>query len=331
MRLSFAFILLLFVCCSVSVMGAEKIKGISFVGSSEPIDSTDVKPIIDINANWVTLMPYGFRQNGGEVSFNTKWQWWGEKDFGVIETIRLCQAKGLKIMLKPQIYIHNKYTGDYKCESESDWQIFENSYRKFILHFSEIASAYNVDLFCLGTEWRDFIKKRASFWMTLIGDVKNNYSGQLTYAANWDDYQKVPFWSELDFIGVNGYFPVSLNKNPGLNEIKKGWQIHAESLGEFAEKQNQKIFFTEIGYRSMIGATVQPWEFNTRSKSSESIQTKAYKALFDVLWDKDWFAGMFIWKWYHNHSKQGGNGTFGFTPQNKPAQELIKKFWGSQD
>jgi len=36
---------------------------------------------------------------------------------------------------------------------------------------------------------------------------------------------------------------------------------------------------------------------------------------------------MFIWKWYHNHDKRGGDGDIDFTPQNKPAAETIQLFW----
>ena len=56
------------------LFAAEKIKGISFVGSSEPIDSLDVQPIVDVNANWVTLMPYGFIGGDQRIKYNSKWQ-----------------------------------------------------------------------------------------------------------------------------------------------------------------------------------------------------------------------------------------------------------------
>lgn len=324
-------LLIIIIIVSAPVFAAEKIKGISFVGSSEPIDSLDVQPIVDVNANWVTLMPYGFIGGDQRIKYNSKWQWWGEKDIGVIETIKLCRARGLKIMLKPQIWIMNGYTGDFKCSNNDQWEVFEKSYRDFILHFAKLAHLHRVDLFCIGTEWRDFIQARSTFWNKLVNEVDSEYEGALTYAANWDDYQKVPFWSALDYIGVNGYFPVSLSKNPAVSEIRKGWTIHSEALRKSAKEHNKKIIFTEVGYRSMEGSTISPWEHNTRKKASLDIQSRAYRAMFDVVWEKDWFAGMFIWKWFHNHKEQGGKGTVGYTPQNKPAQEVIQKFWASHE
>ena len=29
-------------------------------------------------------------------------------------------------------------------------------------------------------------------------------SRSLTYSANWDHFQHVPFWNALDFIGISG-------------------------------------------------------------------------------------------------------------------------------
>jgi len=149
-----------------------KIKGLSFVGSSSPIDNEDVAPIITMNANWVTLMPYGFVGKNGMVTYNSKWQWWGEKEEGVQETIELCKSAGLKIMLKPQIWMMSAYTGDYKLSNEEEWDKFEKSYAAFIFSFLEIAMTYDVDMFCIGTEWREFVKARPEFWNGLIKKAK---------------------------------------------------------------------------------------------------------------------------------------------------------------
>lgn len=305
----------------------EKMKGISFVASSKPIVSEDVTPIVAVNANWVTIMPYGFVGENGRVQYNSKWQWWGETSVGVEETIMLCQQKNLKIMLKPQIWMANAYTGDYNLTNEKDWLTFEESYAEFITTFAKIAEKTNVELFCIGTEWREFIAKRKKFWNSFIDSIKDSFSGKLTYAANWDDYAAVPFWDKMDYIGVNGYFPISYSKKPVLKELVAGWNVHKPLLASFSKKKDKKIIFTEIGYRSIDGATIKPWEHGNSARFNAGIQRDAFKALFTTLWDEDWFEGVFIWKWYHNHKTQGGSGDIDFTPQNKPAEIYISNFW----
>jgi hypothetical protein len=47
--------------------------------------------------------------------------------------------------------------------------------------------------------------------------------GKLTYAANWDKYDQVSFWDELDFIEIQAYFPLTAQTSPTAEEIKKGW------------------------------------------------------------------------------------------------------------
>jgi hypothetical protein len=58
-------------------------------------------------------------------------------------------------------------------------------------------------------------------------------------------------------------------------------------------------------------------------------QLNATCALFDEFWKEDWFAGGFIWKWFHNYEESGGENDNQFTPQNKPVEEMIRTYYGS--
>ena len=57
-------------------------------------------------------------------------------------------------------------------------------------------------------------------------------------------------------------------------------------------------------------------------------QVNATDALFDEFWNEDWFAGGFLWKWFHEHDEVGGVTDSQFTPQNKPVEETVRKFYG---
>jgi len=92
-----------------------------------------------------------------------------------------------------------------------------------------------------------------------------------------------------------------------------------------SDKHNKPILFTEFGYRSVDYTGKEPWK-SDRNMTSVNLeaQTNATKALFKEFWKEDWFAGGFIWKWHHNHSKVGGENNHRFTPQNKPVEDVIK-------
>jgi len=115
-------------------------------------------------------------------------------------------------------------------------------------------------------EERDLLNSK---WKALIGQARKQYSGQITLAANFDNYQEVDFWGNLDFIGINAYFPLrSLNnENYELDSIRaelvEGWIGVLDSIEAFKQKKeldHQQIFFTEIGYTSKADCTINPWQ-----------------------------------------------------------------------
>ena len=93
--------------------------------------------------------------------------------------------------------------------SEADWTRLEASYTKFILTYAKLAQETKVDILCIGTELERFVMSRPDYWCGLIERIRKIYNGKLTYAANWDEYKRTPFWDMLDYIGIDAYFPLS--------------------------------------------------------------------------------------------------------------------------
>ncbi|MEM9001120.1 MAG: glycoside hydrolase [Bacteroidota bacterium] len=315
-----------------SQMG-EKINGISFVGSRDKVSQINVDPVVAVNANYAAVMPFGFARSlsSPEIVFDTDRQWYGETKKGARQYIELLQKNNIKVMLKPQIWIwRGEFTGDMKMESEEDWKALEASYSKFALAYAELAEATNADIYCIGTELEEFVKNRPKFWMKLIEDIKKIYNGKLTYAANWDEYPRTPFWKNLDFIGVDAYFPLSEEKFPTLEELKSGWQPWKSKLAELSSTVGAPILFTEFGYRSMDYTAKKPWlvDRNEMDVNLEA-QADATQAIFEEFWQERWFAGGFVWKWFIHHDRSGGAADNRFTPQNKPAETVIRNYYGA--
>ncbi len=311
-----------------------KINGISFVGSPEAIDSTHTVPVVDINANWVCVMPFGFVRSTSQpnIVYNVPRQWWGERKDGAQETITLFQRKGLKVMLKPQLWIwHGEFTGHLVMNSEEDWKKLEKDYTTFIMDYATLAQETEVDLFCIGTELHNFVKARPSFWKQLISEIRSCYQGKITYAENWDSYGKVPFWEYLDYIGVNAYFPLSESDTPKIEELQSAWEPIEQGLRAMAVQWDRPILFTEYGYRSMDYTAKEPWNSERQGRTVNlKAQENALATIYDRFWEEEWFAGGFLWKWFHNHDSAGGTDNTRFTPQNKPAEDLIRDFYGRQ-
>jgi hypothetical protein len=105
-------------------------------------------------------------------------------------------------------------------------------------------------------------------WIRLIGRVREDYAGKLTYAANFDHYQNVGFWSQLDLIGINSYFSLREGVDRELKSSEKlalfidRWREIFADLDRFQASQGVShlpLLFTEIGYTFRQHATVEPW------------------------------------------------------------------------
>ena len=327
---------LLILLCIVTSCAAqpEKINGLSFVASPVPIDESHTNPVVNVGANYAAIMPFGFIRNleHPSITHNTDRQWFGETRAGAKQYIEQLRKKKIKIMIKPQIWVwHGEFTGYIKMSNEADWKTLEDAYTNFILEYAELAKEVNAEIFCIGTELENFVKERPEYWHNLIKKIKTIYKGQLTYAANWDEFKRTPFWGALDYIGVDAYFPVSDQKTPTVEACRAGWKSHKAVIKSISETHNKPILFTEYGYRSMDFTGKEPWESDhTITSLNFEGQTNATRALFEEFWSEEWFAGGFIWKWFHDYEKSGGDKDNQFTPQNKPVETLMQSFYKSE-
>ena len=329
---TFKLLLVLIVIFQSHIAKGQKINGISFVASHSAIDTKHVQPVLAVNGNYVALMPFGFIRElkNPNVQYNSKRQWFGETRKGLKHYATEFKKSKVKVMVKPQILVSRAlYNGYIKMDSEENWNILEKSYEKFIMDYADIAQKMKADILCIGTELEKFVAQRPKYWTKLIIKIKKVYKGKLTYAANWDEFKRVPFWKQLDYIGVDAYFPLSDKKTPTVAEFEDGWRPHKKEIKKIQQQYKKPVLFTEYGYRSVDYTGKKPWESNQIKGSVNLVaQKNATQAIYNQFWKEDWFAGGFIWKWFHNHADVGGRDNNRFTPQNKPTEILIKKLYG---
>ncbi len=319
--------LLLYACHSK----AQKINGISFVASKDSITSLQMGPLLKTNANYVALMPFGFIRevSSPTIQFNVNRQWFGERKEGIKQYAKVIRHSGLKIMIKPQIWVwKGEFTGHILMDTEDQWKALEDSYSSFILLYAKVAQEINAELFCLGTELEKFVINRPHFWTSLIKEVKKVYGGKITYAANWDEYKRIPFWNQLDYIGIDAYFPLSDLKSPSIIDFELGWQGHKNEIKKVQTQFQKPILFTEFGYRSIDYTGEKPWDSKRVSgQVNLEAQKNGFQAIYNQFWNEDWFAGGFLWKWFYRHDEVGGLENNRFTPQNKPVELLIQQLY----
>ncbi|QTN39388.1 glycoside hydrolase [Cryomorphaceae bacterium] len=307
----------------------KKIHGVSWVASGSKPTADVMKSVEEASVNWLCLMPYGFSSNDDpNLRFNSERQWVGETSEGIRHCTSMAHDLGYSVAIKPHIWLFNgAYTGHWSFDTEEDWATLEASYTKYIITFAEIAEDEGAELFILGTELEKFVEQRPDYWFDLIDSVRAVYSGMVTYAANWDEYDHVPFWKELDYIGIDAYFPLTDNPKATAEKIRKIWLKQYAVIDGFANEVERPVLFTEYGYRSVYGGFTEPWDSSRRKEYDIATQLNGYIGLYNAVWQQKSFAGGFLWKWFDRPESAGGTGHTGFTPQNKPSLEVIRDYF----
>jgi len=297
-----------------------------------------VEDLVKINVEWVAVIPFLDQKDEqtNEVDTRETYHQWSRRDSLFIKTISKLHDKGIHVQLKPHLWLQSGWRSNIHFETKGDWDIWFQSYRINILHYAKMAQETGVELFCVGTELKTSILKQPELWEELISEIKTIYDGQLTYAANWDgDYQAISFWDQMDYIGIQAYFPLTNTKNPDLETIKKGWDVHINLLKGLFKKHQKPILFTEVGYKSESSSTIRPWEWNNglailHQEKSDRTQVLAYEALFQKLWKQEWFAGMYIWQWNTQSNPESTYESLNFSPRFKPAENVIAKWFAKK-
>ena len=286
-----------------------KMKGICWVGG-DSIGVHNILQATQIGVNWISQTPFGW-MNGHDspiVVGNTERAWWGEADRGIRHTSRLAQAAGVKTMLKPHIWLRrsgDKWRSDIAMSSDEEWDEWFASYQEWILHYARLAQELDIAALCIGTELHHTTKYHPDRCRLIIVEIRKVYKGQLTYAANWyREYEDIKFWDQLDYIGIQAYFPLSTKNNPSKQDLVKAWKKHSKSIHRISTKYRKKVILTEIGYTNTAAAATEPWvwpqDLSEGVEISDATQSRCYEALFESLWHEEWISGIFIWKWFHS-------------------------------
>ncbi|MFH1784756.1 MAG: hypothetical protein ABH868_07725 [bacterium] len=260
-------------------------------------------------------------------------------DVAIAHAIDKAHELGMNVMMKMHIDVEDgTWRGDI---TPSDTNAWFNSYNTAIVHYAQIAQAHYQpgDVVCVGTELRSMSRDYDSNWTAIINNLQLSFSGELTYAANWDEYTDVSFWDELDYAGIDAYFALSDLQDPSLQNLLDGWLYYdgnaryvngprqwVNEIEAWQSSINKPVIFTEIGYRSKDQAAMEPWDWENGAVYNGELQARCYEAAFLTFKDRTWFKGLFFWSWFTGPDA-GHFGETLYTPQNKPAENTLTIYY----
>lgn len=332
-------------CCAQTSRPSvsAKIKGMHIFARHDQIDH-GLEQLGKANVEHVAFVPYAWQEtpHTTEIRHSKKdslGQWTRRDSAFILQSLE-ADSFGIKSIMKPHIWMRNAGSDEWRnaiqFDTEAEWETWQSNYRNMILHYAEMAESLKMPLMCLGVELRSTVQQREAFWRSLIADVRQVYSGKLTYGGNWwEEYKEVPFWDALDYIGIQAYFPLTDGQNSSLEKIKAGWQKHKASIEKLAKRYNKPVLFTEVGYLNTTDNTNKPWVWPEAVNAeaveiSDLAQAQAYEAFFQTFWKEDWFAGVIFWQWRINrqdYTPRRRQSRFSFSPQNRPAENVIRDWF----
>jgi hypothetical protein len=254
-------------------------------------------------------------------------------DGSVTRLIRVAQAMGFHVFLNPFV---NSFQG-------SGWQAlfaprsvpaWFQSYDRYLVHYARLAQQDHVALFSIGDEFDslDDVPAYRPYWLHAIALARRYYHGPIVYGADYTHYQRVTFWSALDAVGIDAYFPLASSSSPTLSQLEARWRQIAAQIEAWRVRSglSQKPFIiTELGYPSEDTAAEQPGTWYPREPVNLRLQQLCYEATLQTIYREPWVQGIF-WFWWANPSNpdwQGGPDDNGYTPRGKPAEITLRRYF----
>lgn len=280
--------------------------------------ASSLEKLAECGGDAVAFVPTWFMENPGSSTIH-------RTDLTVDDTllsgaVLIAEDLGFKVMLKPHVDVE---TGEWRgFISPGDADSWFSSYLGMILHYADICESCNVERLCIGTELTSM--SGMPHWKPLIDSVRAHFRGELTFAADWNGINKVKFWDELDYAGIDFYSPLASREGEGPEVYLENISDWFDRLDDFASSINKPMIVTEIGFRSTRKAALEPWEWQENAPVDEAVQADCYRSVLESFPQKSWLAGIYFWMWEDNVDSISATG---YSPRGKSAEQILREYW----
>lgn len=274
-----------------------------------------------VGVNWIAIHPYAWVERNGAVN------WRPAATTGYLERATvLSKDAEMRLFWKPHLGYWGsfRWRGDIGFGDDDDaWRRFFDGYRKFIVDQARFAQASGAEILAVGVEY-DQTMQHESEWRRIIQDVRGVYHGAITYAANWDQLDRVPFWDALDLIGVHAYFPLADEKDPDRESLARGWDQPLAQLAMLSKEFRKPVVFAEIGYNRSASAASEPWDFDVEdSPAHRALRQRLMEVAIQRAEAAPFVRGMFWWKWMPGPTHHRRN----FSMRDPEALAVLRQTW----
>ncbi|HMI94580.1 MAG TPA: hypothetical protein VK509_24570 [Polyangiales bacterium] len=289
--------------------------------------------LVRLGANAISITPFGriWSLQSTEILFDFEAPY-PENRAAIGEMIAQAKARGLRVLLIPHLWVETGgWRGEIDPGSEEGWLRYQDAYRRFVLAWAKDAQRYGADAFSIGVECKSWSGRFGGYWSGLIAELRSVFAGRLTYSANWDEAEDVAFWDQLDWVGVNAFYPLAHADNASDEEYRRNAELALERLRELSESVQKPVVMVEIGYTTRANAAVQPWLWPDTMQNvivDEREQARALAALAGAAASHEFVRGLFVWRYYSNLDDVSQEAIWGFSPHGKLAEPVLERIFG---
>lgn len=297
-------------------------------GYGTPYSDALLDELVRLGANAISITPFGrlWSLSSTEIAMDFEAPYESNRQ-AIRRMIAQAKARGLAVLLIPHLWIETRgWRGEIDPGSEAGWRRYQESYRRFVLRWARDAEAFGADAFSIGVECKSFSGRFGGYWTELIREVRRAFHGKLTYSANWDEAEDVLFWDQLDYIGINAFYPLATDNEASYQRYTEGAARALDQVAQLHAVLHKPVLFVELGYTTRANAAVEPWLWPDGMRDvviDEWEQARALAALIGASVTRPWFSGFFLWRYYANLDDVSQEAGWGFSPHGKLAEPLL--------
>jgi hypothetical protein len=250
---------------------------------------------------------------------------WSPSHRALDRTLTQARALGLRASIMPVVRLRDRSNGAWRGQisPRAGADAWFDAWRGLLLPLADLAQKHQVNRLFIGSELSS-MEAHERHWRALIAQLRGRYRGRLTYSANWDHFDQVPFWDALDEVAVTAYFPLaSPGEDPDADALRAAWRAPQQRLHALRARTGKPLLLSEVGYPAHRDAAARPWDerlVGDPGPGALQRQAALLQGFCDAFLTSPTADGFFFWNWFG----VGGPSDLSYSPRGKPAAATIE-------
>lgn len=250
---------------------------------------------------------------------------------------REANLRGVNVVARPLLSEKNLGEGKWRGNIEpADIDAWFSCYLDHMMQLATLSESIGVDGLVVGSEFNS-LENESLRWAQLILSLREVFSGELTYATNWDVFihpdhpfrqsidvggQSVTVDSLLDYSGLDFYFRNDIDELT-LENLSASWEEWLAPLTE-SGVDLRRVMVVEFGICARKGSYTVPYGCDHHQPIDEDEQELYYCSFFKRYGGE--FRGVWVWL-FTAYLPEEGDHVEPFSPFGYQAEHVIRSYF----